>query len=122
MPNQDYRRGGDLERAVKTELEASGYRLVIKSAGSKGRADIVALKRGETLIVQCAVSAYKSPADRRELRRLADELAVPGLTVRPLIAGWHKIGRAARTVRYLEVTDTEAPDVFPWTPPKPGGM
>ena len=64
MPS-GYRNGADLERAVKHHLEDNGYLLVIKSGGSKGKVDVIGLKRGETVIVQCKRSGTAvRPADR----------------------------------------------------------
>ena len=49
------RRGSDFERRVKKELEKHGY-LVIKSGGSLGAFDLVAIKLGmRPLGVQCKV-------------------------------------------------------------------
>jgi len=57
MSSANYRRGADLERAAKHYLEDNGY-YVIKSAGSKGIADLVGIKPGEILYVQCKLDGY----------------------------------------------------------------
>jgi len=44
-----YRKGASLEYRVKDELEKQGF-LVIRSAGSHGVADLVAIKRESTII------------------------------------------------------------------------
>jgi Holliday junction resolvase len=106
-----YRNGADLERAVKHDLEDNGYLLVIKSGGSKGKVDVIALKRGETVIVQCKRAGTISPADRTALRRLALDLGAI-----PLLARWHKEGNAARTIAYIELTSMGPAGNRPWTP------
>ena len=45
MPTQ-YRRGADFERKLKKYLEELGY-FVVRSAGSTGQVDLVAIKRRE---------------------------------------------------------------------------
>jgi Holliday junction resolvase len=47
-----YRAGTLFERQVQAHLARNGY-FVIRAAGSHGVADIVALKHGQTLLVQC---------------------------------------------------------------------
>jgi hypothetical protein len=111
MPS-GYRNGADLERAVKHHLEDNGYLLVIKSGGSKGKVDVIGLKRGETVIVQCKRSgAAVRPADRAALRGLA--LALGAI---PLLASWVKEGNAARTIGYTELTNPGPTGYLPWTP------
>jgi Restriction endonuclease len=110
MPS-GYRNGADLERAVKHHLEANGYELVIKSGGSKGKVDVIALKPGETLLVQCKLAGTMSPADRVALRSLAYDLGAV-----PLLARWVKEGSAARTIGYTEITSRAPAGHRPWTP------
>ena len=126
MPS-GYRDGADLERAVKHYLEDNGYSLVIKSGGSKGKVDVIGLKRGETVLVQCKRggdtpipleewqqgrgAAAMSPADRIALRRLAaDIIAVP------LFCRWVKDGRAAREPGFTELTSMGPAGNRAWTP------
>jgi Holliday junction resolvase len=106
-----YRDGADLERAVKRHLEDNGYLLVIKSGGSKGRVDVIGLKRGETVLVQCKRSGTISPADRVELRRLALDLGAV-----PLLARWVKEGSAARQIGFTELTSMGPAGNRLWTP------
>jgi Holliday junction resolvase len=47
-----YQRGTALENRVRKRLEANGY-FVIRSAGSKTPVDLVAIKRGQILFIQC---------------------------------------------------------------------
>src|SRR5690606_18497279 len=48
-----YAGGADFEREVRAALVADGYELVVRSAGSKTKVDLVAIKAGQVLIVQC---------------------------------------------------------------------
>jgi Holliday junction resolvase len=47
-----YVKGRRFENYVREKLERKGY-LVVRSAGSKGIFDLVALKKGEILLIQC---------------------------------------------------------------------
>ena len=67
-----YRKGSDFERFVKYQLEEEGY-FVVRSAGSHGPADLVALKGGfPTMLVQCKAGAITGP-DRVSVAMLATE-------------------------------------------------
>lgn len=52
MTVTQYRRGTDFERKVKAMLTEDGY-LVVKAGGSKGVADLVAIKPGQVLLISC---------------------------------------------------------------------
>ena len=71
-------RGIKRERAVRKYLEEEGY-WVIRAAGSKGDADLVALKAGKTPLfveVKSDVAgpfAHFRPADRAELLAAAEK-------------------------------------------------
>lgn len=93
----NYRNGYELERAAKRLLEDNGY-YVVRAAGSKGAADLVALKRGEVVLVQCKLDGYLLPREREKFGVLADTLAAFGC-----VASWEKEGRTARTVRIQAV-------------------
>jgi len=108
-PVSGYSDGRKLEYAAADLLWADGY-WVIRAAGSKGTADIVALKRGETLFVQCKLSGTMGPGERNSLVELARQL---GGT--PVCARWAKEGRAARTVEFRELTGPGPKDWRPWT-------
>ena len=108
MSNYDH--GATLERAAKTYLQDNGYRLVVKSGGSKGKVDLVAMKRGETLLVQCKTDGYLSPLERTELWHLADELGHVAL-----VCGWVKNGAKARHVGFTRLL-TGGVTREPWSP------
>lgn len=94
-------RGARAENAVRDELGECGYD-VIRSAASKGAADLVAVHDGEILFVQVKLvpptKVYKqpSPEERRELVRIAARaggVAViaqrhPGAGARPGVTSW----------------------------------
>lgn len=94
----NYANGAALERAVKKLFEANGY-YVMKSGGSKGSADLVALKRGETVLVQCKVDGYLRPAERKALCDLALWLGA-----RPVIGQWRKQATSARYADLKQLT------------------
>ena len=106
-----YDGGADLERAAKKLLEDNGY-YVVRSAGSKGAADLAALKPGEVLLVQCKKGGrYLEPAERVALRKLAISLQATCL-----VARWHKEGRSARTVAFDELTSMGPAGFRSWSP------
>ena len=95
MPNRKYANGRDLEYATVHILEADGY-WVMRAPGSKGKVDVLALKPGEILMVQCKLDGYLTPSERTGLFGLA---AMFGAV--PLVSYWHKpSARAARTVAF----------------------
>jgi Holliday junction resolvase len=106
-----YDDGYRLECAARNAMRVNGY-LVIRSAGSKGAADLVCLKKGEILFVQAKKSAGQmTPGERARLIEMAD--LVQGF---PLAARWAKEGRAARTVAFEKLTGAGPHDLAPWTP------
>jgi Holliday junction resolvase len=66
----NYSRGADFERTVKRDLEAKGY-FAIRSAGSHGAVDIIAIKKDDAMAVQCKINGRLSPADRKQLLAVA---------------------------------------------------
>ena len=48
-----YRRGRALEYRVRDEFKAHGYPLVLRSPQSRGKIDVVAIRPGEVVFVQC---------------------------------------------------------------------
>jgi Holliday junction resolvase len=59
-----YVKGRRFENYVRKKLEKAGY-IVARSAGSKGPFDLVALRKGEILLIQC--KWRKSRVDNRLL-------------------------------------------------------
>ena len=106
-----YDGGADLERAAKKLLEDNGY-YVVRSAGSKGAADLAALKPGEVLLVQCKTDGYLDPAERVTFRKLA--LSVGAVC---LVGWWERTGpRGGRSVSFLELTSMGPAGFRSWTP------
>lgn len=86
--------GDRFERAVCDRLRALGY-LVIRSAGSFGVADVVAL-RGDTLplLVSCKISDHMTTAERMEfLAAATDAGALAVIAFKPSRGniGWCRI-------------------------------
>lgn len=66
----NYSRGRSLESRVKRDYETRGY-FVVRSAGSKGAADLVAIRAGEpTILIQCKIGRC-SQSEREALEDLA---------------------------------------------------
>lgn len=84
-----YRGGADFEREVRAALVADGYQLVVRSAGSKTKVDLVAFKQDQVLFVQCKRNGVCPPAERAELLRVAGllpSIAVPVVASRPRVS------------------------------------
>lgn len=113
-------RGTRAENAVADELGRHGYD-VIRSAASKGAADLIAVHDGELLFVQVKLVSpgrrdytQLAPAERRELLRLARRtgpLAVPVIAQRHL--GY---GSRSPVTHWFELTGTGPHDRRPWIP------
>jgi len=79
----NYANGYAFERTVAGDLNTDGY-LVIRSGGSHGAADLVALKPGQVLLVQAKTNGLISVTDWNELLGIAERVgAVPLLALRP---------------------------------------
>ncbi len=62
-----YLRGADFERRVAAHFRADGY-MVVRSAGSRGACDLVAMRAGETpRLVQCRIGSHFSLVHRAAL-------------------------------------------------------
>jgi len=66
MPNPNYIAGANFERRVKNWLHKWGYPVVIRSAGSKGPADLVAVIDGVAWLIQCTTSMESKNAEYQE--------------------------------------------------------
>jgi Holliday junction resolvase len=76
-----YELGRAFEQRTKKRLEVLGY-FVIRASGSKGKADLVALRAGDSpLMVQCKRSGYVGP---KEWNILWEEAMLAGAV--PIIA------------------------------------
>jgi Holliday junction resolvase len=88
MPNKARRRGDYFERRTRAALEDHGW-LVVRSAGSLGPADLIALRAGyNPLLVSCKL---RGALPRRELLTLceaAEQAGAYGVLARWLRPGW----------------------------------
>lgn len=115
-----YSQGAAVERQVADDLGAHGYD-VIRSAASKGAADLVAVHDGELLFVQVKKNEKTavSPAERRELLRISNRMNEPHhVSSVPLVA--YKTpdpedGRRSMIV-YRELMGTGPKEWAPWIP------
>jgi Holliday junction resolvase len=67
-----YAKGARFERRVQKYLEERGW-FTIRSAGSHKVADLVCLRGGGVLLIQCKLNGRISPAEREQLLNLARE-------------------------------------------------
>lgn len=59
----NYTRGRSFEYKVRNYFKDLGW-VVVRSAGSKTKADLVAMKSGITLLVQCKRTGWPGPKER----------------------------------------------------------
>lgn|SRR5215216_243486 len=103
----NYRNGRAYEYLIRDALEADGYSC-IRAAGSKGKADLIALKPGEILLVQVKrTNPQLTPLERAGLLELA---RITG--GRPIVA--YKPSR--KPVIYRELTGLGPKDHQPFYP------
>jgi Holliday junction resolvase len=72
----NYTRGVVIERRAQAELEALGY-LVIRAAGSKGPADLVAIAPGGVRLIQCKRTSGRAGSGLRATLRDLAALSIP---------------------------------------------
>ena len=102
MTGRNYRNGAQLERDAKNQLEADGY-WCIKSGGSKGVVDVLAMKPGQLLMVQAKKNGVCPPAERAALLELASTFeAIPLVAFRD------------RGVKYRRLIGPGPKDWVPW--------
>lgn len=100
-----YRSGTDFEREVRAVLIRDGYDLVVRSAGSKTKVDLIAIKPGQVLFIQCKRNGICPPAERIALVRVASML--PGVGV-PVVA-------SRPGVTFVRLTGVRPRDRVAWT-------
>jgi len=98
--NSNYRSGYTFELRIAGILQTNGY-YVIRAAGSHGIADLVAMKTGETVFVQCKAGQSKIPLP--EWNRLYAVASMLGAI--PVLVTRDRLGR----VTWTELTGTAAP-------------
>ena len=102
MTNRNYRNGAQLERDAQKHLEANGY-LCIRSAGSKGFIDVMAVKPGQLLMVQAKANGVCPPKERAALLELSSKF-----DALPLVA-WRDRG-----VKYRRLIGPGPKEWVPW--------
>ena len=86
-----YANGRRFEYKVRDDLRARGY-LVVRSAGSKGKVDLMAVGNGEIVLCQCKNNGWGKPSEREALCELATQygaLAILASAGNPGIAYRH---------------------------------
>lgn len=109
-----YSQGALVERQTSQDLGEHGYD-VVRSAGSKGAADLVAVHDGEILFVQVKKDKKTAfgPAERRELLRMAARVgAVPLLAYRIT----DEKDRRRTKIVYRQLTGLGPRDRLSWIP------
>lgn len=110
----NYNRGRTFEWKVRDALTADGY-TVIRSAGSKTKADLICFKPGQVLLIQCKRhGGALPPAERHELLRLAALL--PGVAL-PVMA-YQPAPR--RPIAYAVLTGPGPRERRAWVPDQVG--
>jgi Holliday junction resolvase len=85
-----YQDGTRFEHVVRKQLEEDGY-WCTRSAGSKTKVDLVAIKPGQVLLVQCKRDGRCAPAERAAIVSLAQCLPLVAV---PVLA-WKHVGSTA---------------------------
>lgn len=76
MPNPNYNAGRSFEYRVRKELQSLGF-VVLRTAGSHGPIDLIAVKPGEApVLIQC--KRCQTPAEAARLKKhLKESLPLP---------------------------------------------
>lgn len=111
----NYEQGRRFEWAVRDHLRGNGYE-VIRAAGSKTKVDLVALKPGQALFIQCKRTSLPGPAERVEIVRLAQMVgAIPLVATRgargtggPLLRRLLNDGSDPKAIEPFHIDEIEA--------------
>lgn len=88
MPNRARQRGDYFERRTRAALESQGW-LVVRSAGSLGCADLIALRAGLTpMLISCKVSKHLPRTQLLVLATAAEKAGAWGVLAWSLKPGW----------------------------------
>lgn len=93
--SSNYEKGRALEHRVRAHLREEGFE-VLRTAGSKSKVDLVALKQGQILFVQCKRSGALPPAEWNALWDLALMVGAIPVLAEQLVRGrkyWRLTGR-----------------------------
>lgn len=88
MPNRNRQRGDYFERRTRDALEHDGW-VVVRSAGSLGAADLVAMKQGAPVsLVSCKKTGYLRPAEASALLHIALKAGALPVLASHIRPGW----------------------------------
>jgi Holliday junction resolvase len=110
--SQRYTYGRALEYQVRDELRSVGY-FVVRASSSQGPADLVALRRGEILLVQCKRDGYIRVKEWNELFSTAQNIGAIPLMVEKNESG---IGNRYSLLTGLKNGRGGAQPLEPWSP------
>lgn len=96
-----YARGATFERQVMKDLARFGWE-VFRSAGSHGKADVVAIRPGRILLIQCKISGEIDRAEWNEVVRMAERLQ-PNPGSRRVVLPMMAVRINIRLVEYREL-------------------
>lgn len=83
--NSNYKKGRAFEYRIKKKFEKQGY-IVLRTSGSHGFADLIAVRKGEVIFIQCK-DRKLHPSDIKDL-----PLDIQGVSnVRILLVGKREI-------------------------------
>lgn len=110
--------GYRFECKTRDALKSAGF-VVVRSAASQGKIDIIGIKEGELLFVQCKYSedlpvtslSCCPPSERNEVLRLARMV-----NATPLLAHPVKEGSRAVEVAFKKITGPKPYDFLIWSP------
>jgi len=91
MVKHAYAKGRGFEWEVMRFIR-NGFPLVVRSAGSHGAVDVVAIRQGEAWLIQCKVDGSISPEERDELLKLSKLLSHPNGSFKALPLHAYKEG------------------------------
>ena len=77
---KNYRKGRNFEYKVRDVYRSQGY-FVLRSPRSMGPVDLVAIKKGEVLLIQCKISGYMPLQQKEELVQLAESIGAKPLLI-----------------------------------------
>lgn len=113
----NYTRGAAFERKVAEDLAQYGY-CTVRSAGSHSPADVVALRKGVILCVQCKLDGYIRPDEWNKLLEWSKAAGGVALLAQP-----HKEGRKTGII-YHRLTSRKdgrgRQPLAPWEPQTKG--
>jgi holliday junction resolvase Hjr len=104
-----YDEGRRFEWKTRDHLTANGYE-VFRSAGSHTKVDLIGMKSGQLIFVQCKRNGVCTPTERTELLRLAR-----------LIDGSVPVVASLPHVTFRRLTGPGPKEWQPWTPDELGG-